>query len=167
MTVVAAKPPVVPRGFMSFTLTNGAVLYLGNGIGTQTVPTKAASGGKIETDPTCFLVNGIPCAVDLVDGTKRFANKGLPGSVSWGAEVNGHEIRHAIIQIVSVAGGGSTGIGCARHNDGDTYVPDANHGFSLSLGSIVEIWNSRGAIFNFALINLSGQNMIVEVLVEE
>lgn len=160
MPLQFAKPPVVSRGVMTFVLANNAVLYLSGVLGTQTTPTKAMSGGKIETDPTCFLVNGIPLGPD----GKHFAGVGPSGF----GDVNGHAIKHAIVQIVSVAAGGTQTIGAAKDNDGDGTVPDANHGFSLGVGSIRELWNSRSPVIeNYALINLSGQNMTVEVAVEE
>jgi hypothetical protein len=132
---------------MLFTIASNAHLLLGGA--NQTKPTLAKSGTKDETDPACFLLNGIPQNV----AKTHFADVARN-------EVNGHSIKHAIINIISA---GATITPAARTMT-DTSAPDSTHGQYVTAPDVLIIENGMDEIFNFDLINLSGGNMIVEVL---
>jgi|GEM_PF-2268091 len=137
------------RGWMSFTIANNAHLLLGGP--SATVPTKAKSANKDETDPACFLVNGIPQNADK----SRFAEIGSQGFT----ETNGHAIKHALIDIIS---SGATITPAARTMT-DTSAPDSTHGQYVTTPDTLIIEDARDDIFRFDLINVSGGNMVVEV----
>lgn len=138
---------VTGRGVMSFTVPTGQHLRLGGA--NPTVPTTYLStpGGAT------FLSAGIPQA--QTDGVLRFAEPNR--------DTNGHAIKHARIRIVSTAGAVSPGARFAY--DGST--PDATHGERTSVGDVITLPNTRGAIFLFDLINISGGDMEIDVTVDE
>lgn len=142
---------VTSRGWMSFTVPNGQVLHLGGP--NATAPTSALSGGKNETDPTCFLVAGIPQRADKL----AFADvmRSQDGA-------NGHAIKHATITLVSA---GATVPAGRYMTDGST--PDTARGAQLLAGDGRTITNGRSEIFGFKFFNRSGGNAIVEVEVFE
>lgn len=135
------------RGWMSFTVANNGHLLLGGA--SATVPTKAKSGGKDETDPACFLLNGIPqnaAKTDFADAARQ-------------QDANGHNIKHLIVNIIS--SGATITPGARTMTDGS--APDSTHGQYVTTPDVVVIENGRQEIFKFDLINLSGGNMVVEV----
>lgn len=132
------------RGFMSYTVANGGVLYLGKGA-LQTAPTAHISAGV--SDATGFLAAGIP-----QNGLKtRFAQ------VASG-DPNGHAIKHAVITVVS---GGATSPAGRRLTDGS--VATTSLGAQTLTGDTFIIENSPDEIWNFTWFNRSGSNAVVEV----
>jgi hypothetical protein len=132
------------RGFMSFTILDGAVLYLGKGT-LQTAPTVHISAGV--SGATGFLATGIP-----QDGLKtRFAQ------VQTG-DTNGHTIKHAVITFVSA---GATSPSGRKTTDGS--VATTALGAQTLTGDSHVIENSPEQIYNFTWFNRSGGNAVVEV----
>jgi hypothetical protein len=132
------------RGFMSFTIADGAVLYLGKGA-LQTAPTVHISAGV--SGATGFLATGIP-----QDGLKtRFAQ------IQTG-DSNGHTIKHVIITFVS---SGATSPCGRKATDGS--VATTALGSQTLTGDSFTIENSPAEIYNFTWFNRSGGNAVVEV----
>jgi len=134
-----------PRGFMSFTVANGDVLYLGKGA-SQIAPTVHLSAGV--SDATGFLAAGIPQNASKT----RFAHIANVG------EANGHAIKHVVVTIVSA---GATVPAARRMTDGS--VATTALGAQMLATDVYIIENSPEQIYNFTLFNRSGGNMVVEV----
>ncbi len=128
------------RGWMSFTVANGAVLHLGGA--TPTAPTAELSVAN-------FLAAGIP----QIPAKTRFAEP---------HEANGHAIAHAVIDIISA---GATSPAGRSATDGST--PTTSLGGQVLAPDSFTIPGSRQEIYNFKLFNRSGGNMVVEVKVFE
>jgi len=136
------------RGFMSFTIADGAVLHLGGS--SATAPTVHLSGGI--SGATGFLAAGIPQKLD----------KSAFADVARTTDANGHAIKHAIITLVSA---GATAPAARRMTDGST--PTTSLGAQWLTGDTWIIENSQQAIFNFKVFNRSGGNAVFEVEVFE
>lgn len=149
MAIQAQYPAWVSRGWMSFTVANGNVLYLGSGT-NQTAPTAWISNNI--TDATSFLATGIP-----QDGNKtRFADIAKD-------DTNGHAIKHAIITICS---GGATSPAARTTQDGVS-VATTSLGAQRLIGDVILLRNQRASIYAFTLFNRSSSNLVVEVEVFE
>lgn len=159
MAMQVHRPAWISKGWMSFTVTTGNVLHLGGAL--QTTPTAAmavAADGttKTEADTTaCFLYTGIPQNLDKTS----FADV----ANDRGKDPRGHSIKHAIIEIISVAG--ATLPAARSMQDGS--IPTTDHGRYRRVGDAIEFNNSRQALFGFKIFNNSGGNMLVEVEVFE
>ena len=135
------------RGWMSFTVADGAVLHLGGAL--QTAPTTHLSGGV--SDATGFLATGIPQTADKTDFAEKVRH-----------DTNGHFIQHAIINIIS-----SGAIDPMGRTMTDGSVPTSSLGGNTQAPDSFTIEQSRQEIFNFKLFNRSGDNMVIEVKVFE
>lgn len=152
MTDFVHRPAWRSRGWMSFTLANNAVLHLGgnftdNGTTVRTLPDAHISNGV--SDATGFLAAGIPQTGDK----SRFLDTAVRSDGTFA-----HAIKHAIIKIAGV--GGAAASPYARFLD-DGSTPTSALGEVLE--DSLEYHNSRDAIRNFKLINVSGGTITVTV----
>jgi hypothetical protein len=133
---------------MSFTLATGTVLHL---------------GGASQTTPTDSL--GV---VSLAAGIPQLADKSafLDSRAALVNPTNALSIKHAIIEIVSVANAVAAGTPEGRRmTNGST--PTTDRGIRQLANDLFVIENNTEAIFNFKLFNRSAGNMVVEVEVFE
>lgn len=131
------RPAWRSRGWMSFTLANGAVLHLGGP--SAVAPTTELSVGT-------FLSAGIPQNAD-----KTAFNDDT------------HTIKHAVIEIMS--SGATTDPPARTMTNGST--PTTSLGRYRRVNEVIELHNSRSEIFGFKLFNRSGGNMVIDVEVFE
>lgn len=142
------RPSWRSRGWMSFTLANGAVLHLG-GV-SAVAPTAYLSSAAGASGAGTFLALGIPQS----PAKDHFA---------FGSDPFAHSIKHAVIEIIS--SGATVDPAARRATDGAT--PTTALGKYTDARVPVEIHNSPDEIFNLKLFNRSGGNMVIEVEVFE
>ena len=141
--VYTQKGAWINRGWLSFTVANNGVLYLGAGA-LQTAPTAQLSTLNL-------LTTGIPQKLDL----SAFADL-------VGGDPNGHTVKHVVITLVSA--GANTPAG---RTTSSTAVPTSTLGAQFLAGDSIVIENGRQQIFNWKFYNASGGNAVVEVEVFE